>query len=305
MTLQQIRYVLTINDSGTMISAAEKLYISQPALTASLKDLENELGIRIFSRSPHGMTPTRDGASFIARARNLYQQYELLEDAYSVESNRRQEFGISTQHYSFVVQAFSQMLQDFDTGKYHFSLLETTTTNIIRNVAEGRSEIGILYLSDYNSRYLKRLFTENQLEFHPLIKCSAYVYLAKSHPLADRSSITFEELMDYPCLQFEQGSQGSSFLAEEILSDREYLRTITTNDRATNLNLMKSINAYTLCSGIISEELNGSDYIAVPFHEDRRHRNQSMTIGYLIPRGSVLNKIGTVFIEEIQKLLQQ
>ena len=303
MTLQQIYYLTEIADAGSINRAAEKLFLSQPALTNAVKEAEEELGFRLFNRNSRGISLTPDGTEFLARARELLQQYELLMDRFGASRQIRQRFSISTQHYSFVTQAFANMTRRFDTNEYQFSVLETRTIDVIRNVISGKSDVGILYESSFNHRFLSKTFREELLEFHPLIECNAYVYLYKDHPLASLDAISFEELQPYPCIQFDQGEDSSAFLAEEILSDRDYPRVIKTSDRATNLNLMRSIQGYTLCSGIISRDLNGSDYVAIPFREDRHNKNQTMRIGYILKKGTVPNDLMLHFLEEIERCL--
>lgn len=305
MTLQQIYYLIQIADTGSINRAAEKLFLSQPALTNAVKEIETELGFQILNRTPRGISLTRDGSEFLAQARQLYEQYDLLLDHYGAERRIRQRFGISTQHYSFVIKAFANMTRRYDTLQYQFSVLETRTIDVIRNVISGKSDIGILYLSSFNQRFLNKLLKEALLTYHPLIECSAYVYLHRSHPLAQQSSISFDELLPYPCIQFDQGENSSDFLAEEILIDREYPRVIKTSDRATNLNLMVSIHGYTLCSGIISKDLNGSEYLAIPFREDKKNKNQTMRIGYILKRGTVPNDLMRSFIAEVEQVLKE
>ena len=166
-----------------------------------------------------------------------------------------------------------------------------------------KSEIGILYLSDFNTPVIGKLLRSNKLEFHELIACEAYVYLWKGHPLANRESIRFDELAQYPCLSFEQGGNGSMYFAEEILASYPYPRTIRATDRATMLNLMIGLNGFTLCSGIISEEINGSDYIAVPFAPDDEHPGCTMHIGYITKKNLRLSRVGKMYIEELEKYL--
>ena len=303
MTLLQLKYALTIADAGSMNRAAEQLFTSQPTLTNAVKELERESGIQIFNRSSRGVTVTAEGVEFLRYARQVCQQYELLESKYSDKSNVKRKFGVSTQHYSFVDKAFVEMVKQFDTLRFDFAIRETKTTEVIQDVGEMRSEIGVLYQSDYNRKVISKLLRDNDLEFHKLIDCHAYVYLWRGHPLANEASITLEQLADYPCLSFEQGSQSSSFLAEEILPENEYSRAIHTNDRATMLNLMVGLNGFTLCSGIICEELNGTNYVAVPYQEDDTNRNSTMEIGYICKRGFTISEIGEVFLREIRRYL--
>ncbi len=303
MTLQQIKYVLTIAEKSSMNKAAEELFISQPTLTSAVKDLETELGITIFKRNARGTALTPSGEEFITYARQLYQQYELLSSKYSDPTEIKLKFGVSSQHYSFAVKAFVETVKQFDLKKYEFAMREVKTLDVINDVTMLKSEIGIIYMSDFNRDIIQKILRDNGLEFHHLINCNAYVYLWKKHPLAKNSSITFEELADYPCLSFEQGEKGSFYFAEEILSTREYPRTIKAADRSTMLNLMVGLNGYTLCSGIICEELNGNDFIAVPFETE--DKNFSMQIGYITKNGLPLSEIGKIYIHEMTEYLSK
>ena len=297
MTLTQLRYLMTIAKTGSFNKAAEQLYVSQPSLTSAVKELERELGITLFYRSGRGVTLTGDGTEFLLYAKQLYGQYEDILERYGKGSSHRKRFGVSTQHYSFAVKAFVDMAKQFDMSQYEFAIRETRTAEVISDVSTMKSEIGVLYLCDLNRRSMEKLLRSAGLEFHHLIECQAYVYLWKGHPLAKERSIRFEQLRDYPCLSFEQGDDSAFYLAEEILSTNEYARVIRASDRATMLNLMVGLGGYTLCSGIICEELNGSDYLAVPFEADEQNQNSTMEIGYVVRKHTMPSRIGG--IEEI------
>ena len=304
MTLQQMRYAVEIADCGSINEAAKKLFISQPSLSGTIKDLENELDITLFLRSNRGITITPEGAEFLGYARQILEQYRLMEDKFISPEQHRKKFSVSMQHYTFAVQAFIRLVKRHRDHQYAFAVHETRTYEVIRNVATLNSEIGVLYVNDFNRKVLMKLFRDSDLEFIPLFECPISVYFWKNHPLAGEASISLNMLKDYPCLSFEQGDQSSLYLAEEILGETEYPRTIKTTDRATMLNLMVGLNGYTLCSGIICEELNGSDYVAIPFKEDRNHRNTKMTIGYVTKRHSIMSDIGKTFIDEVEKYLK-
>ena len=304
MTLQQLNYVITISECGSLNKAAEILYVAQPSLTGAVKELEKELGITIFNRSGRGVTLTNDGTEFLLYARQVYAQYKELLEKYGKAGNLKKKFGVSTQHYSFAVKAFVEMVKTFDTSKYEFAIRETKTKEVIDDVSTMRSEIGILYLSDFNRKALLKILSSQQLEFHSIIHCKPYVYLWKGHPLAKQKSITLPELQQYPCLSFEQGESSSFYYAEEILSTCEYPRNIKANDRATMLNLMIGLNGCTLCSGIICEELNGDDYLAVPFEAEDKAVDDTMEIGYIIRKNTLLSKMGRLYIAEIKKYLK-
>lgn len=303
MTLQQIKYALAVAKKGSMNRAAEELFITQSTLSSAIKDLENEAGITIFLRTGKGVTLTPDGTEFLTYAGRVYEQYELLQEKYGKSGVVKRKFGVSTQHYSFAVKAFVEMVKRFDTLKFDFAIRETRTLDVISDVGTMKSEVGILFRSAFNGKIIDKMLAENDLVFTPLINCRAYVYLWKNHPLANEKSISLEQLRDYPCMCFEQGDGAASYFAEEILSDIEYPRIIRSLDRATQLNLMVGLNGYTLCSGIICEELNGSLYRAVPFREEGENLNSNMEIGYICKRSNRLSEFAEVYIEEVRKYL--
>ncbi|NLL78507.1 MAG: LysR family transcriptional regulator [Clostridiales bacterium] len=296
MTLTQLRYAITISDAKSMNEAAKLLFVSQPSLSAAVRELEEEVGIEIFKRTNRGVLLTAEGEEFIGYARQVVEQYQLIETKYIQKEKVRKKFGVSMQHYTFAVNAFVEMVKQFGMDEYEFAVRETKTYEIIEDVKNFKSEIGILYLNEFNSRVLKKLFEEYGLEFHELLTCSIYVYMWKGHPLAEKEMVSMEELEEYPCLSFEQGNYNSFYFAEEVLSTYRYKQLIKANDRATLLNLMVGLNGYTLCSGIICEELNGSDYCAVKLNSD-----EVMTIGYLCRKGVTISPLGQKYLEEIAK----
>ncbi len=298
MTLQQLRYVIEVAETGSMNVAAKKLFVSQPSLSMAIKELENDVHISIFERTTKGVVLTAEGEEFLGYARQVINQVELLEDKYIAAGQIKKKFGVSAQHYSFAVKAFVEMVKGFDMNHYEFAIREARTYDVIHDVVNGKSEIGILYTNDFNEKVLNKIFKDNQLEFIKLFTCKGYAYLWKHHPLAKKSVIRLEELQDYPCLSFEQGDNNSFYFAEEILSTYDFKKTIKSNDRATNLNLMVGLNAFTLCSGIICEELNGSDYIAVRLDEE-----VTMDIGYIKRQHMNLSEIGELYIEEIKRYM--
>lgn len=308
MTLQQLKYVIGVSEIGSLNKAAEKLYISQPSLTTAIKDVENEFNIRIFNRSTKGISLTNEGKEFVQHARQIYAQYENLLDNFDSSKKRKKKFAVSCQHYSFCVKSFINLVKkieaDTSNGEYEFAINETRTATVIEDVATMRSEIGILNLSDFNRSYLQKVLKSRELIFTPLVDCKVYVYIWKNHPLAKKKSISFEELQEYPCLIFDQNASSSFYHTEEIFADREYSKIIKTTDRATNLNLMVGLNAFCLCSGIISQELNGDDFIAVPF-KDNENADAAMQIGYITKANTVLSNAGVKYLEELKLYLKK
>ena len=295
MTLQQLKYALTIADCGSMNEAAKQLFISQPSLSETMKELETEIGLDIFLRSNRGIVITPEGEEFLGYARQVTEQFGLLQSKY-IDKKVIEKFSVSTQHYTFAVKAFVETVKQIGMEQYEFAVHETTTISVIENVKNFKSEIGVLYENDFNEKVLNKMFKENGLEFVELFSCDTFVYLWSGHPLAKQDVITMEELDEYPCLSFDQGKNNSLYLAEEMKSTYEYRRLIKANDRATLLNLMIGLNAYTLCSGIICEDLNGNDYKAVPLKE-----TEKMRIGYIKRKGAKVSHIGELYIEELKK----
>ena len=295
MTLQQLKYALTIADCGSMNEAAKQLFISQPSLSETMKELETEIGLDICLRSNRGIVITPEGEEFLGYARQVTEQFGLLQSKY-IDKKVKEKFSVSTQHYTFAVKAFVETVKQIGMEQYEFAVHETTTISVIENVKNFKSEIGVLYENDFNEKVLNKMFKENGLEFVELFSCDTFVYLWSGHPLAKQDVITMEELDEYPCLSFDQGKNNSLYLAEEMKSTYEYRRLIKANDRATLLNLMIGLNAYTLCSGIICEDLNGDDYKAVPLRE-----TEKMRIGYIKRKGAKVSHIGELYIEELKK----
>lgn len=296
MTLQQLKYAITVADYRSMNKAAKALYISQPSLSEAIKELEREIGIAIFIRSNRGITITLEGNEFLGYARQVATQYQLMEEQYIDKKKLRKKFSVSMQHYTFAVKAFVEMVKQFGMDEYEFAVHETKTFEVIEDVKTFKSELGILYLNDFNEKVLTKILNESDIEFIPLFNCKTYVYLWKGNPLASKEVITMKDLEEYPCLSFEQGSNNSFYFAEEVLSTYHYKQIIKGNDRATMLNLMVGLNGYTLCSGIICEELNGSDYAAIPLDA-----SEEMCIGYIKRKNVQLSSLGSLYIEELLK----
>ena len=296
MTLQQLKYIIAIADNGSINLAAKALYVSQPSLSGAVDKLEEELGITIFLRNHRGITLTPEGSEFLGYARQITEQYQLMEERYIEKKAGKKTFSVSLQHYTFAVKAFVETAKAFGMDEYELAIHETKTYEVIQNVKNFKSELGVLYLNDFNRRVLEKLFHENELEFQELFLCSIFVYLWKGHPLADREKISMEELEEYPCIAFDQGLNNSFYLSEEVLSTYEYKRMIRVDDRATNLNLMVGLNGYTLCSGIICEDLNGNNYRAIRLDSD-----EVMHIGYIRRKNAMLSPLAQKYIEEMGK----
>ena len=299
MTLQQLKYIITVAETGTITEAANRLYITQPSLTNAIHELEKEMHIVIFNRTNKGITLSREGEDFLGYARQVLEQAAILEDKYKNGNGGKKQFCVSTQHYSFAVNAFVDLIKEYGQDAYDFSLRETQTYEIIEDVARMRSEIGILFLNDFNEAVLQKLLKSRDLEFHLLFVAKPHVFISRRHPLASKEVITNEELQQYPYLSFEQGEHNSIYFSEEIFSASERKKNIRVRDRATLFNLLIGLNGYTVCSGVIDRELNGKDIIAVPLADEGE-----MRIGYITHRKGRLSRLGSSYLEALKRYLE-
>lgn len=300
MTLQQLRYVITVAETGTITEAANKLYISQPSLTNAIHELEKEMNIVIFNRTNKGISLSREGNDFLGYARQVLEQAAILEDKYKRNHGGKKQFCVSTQHYSFAVNAFVDLVKEYGQDEYDFSLRETQTYEIIEDVVRMKSELGILFMNDFNEKVIGKLLKSHDLEFHLLFTAKPHVFISREHPLARQSVITNKELEQYPYLSFEQGEHNSFYFSEEIFSESERKKNIRVRDRATLFNLLIGLNGYTVCSGVIDEKLNGKDIIAVPLADE-----DNMHIGYITHRKGILSRLGDSYLKALQAYITE
>ena len=298
MTLQQLKYALTIADCGSMNEAAKTLFLSQPSLSETIRELETEIGFELFVRSNRGILVTPEGEEFLGYARQVLEQAALLEDRYKGGNGGKQEFCVSTQHYSFAVNAFVDLIKKYGHDEYDFSIRETQTYEIIEDVATMKSEIGVIYMNDFNRVVLEKEIKSHNLVFHELMQAEPHVFISRRHPLAGRSKVTMSELQDYPYLSFEQGEHNSFYYSEEIFSVEEKKKNIRVRDRATLFNLLIGLNGFTVCSGVIDEELNGKDIIAVPLDGEG-----GMHIGYVTHKNVSLSRLGEIYVEALKSYI--
>ncbi len=304
MTIQQLKYAIRISEVGSLNKASEILYISQPSLTSAIKELEDELGFAIFNRTSKGVILTSEGEDFIQHAGIVYSQYESLNERFCSGIGPKKKFAVSCQHYSFAVKAFINMAKKFDSSEYEFAFRETKTLEVIEDVQNLKSEIGIIFLSDFNRKAIMKLLNSADLTFTSLKECKPCVYLWRGHPLAKQKSISFEQLKDYPKLSFDQGGNSSFYFAEEIFSEYKFPQIIKVNDRATVLNFMLGLGGYTLCSGIINGELNNSEYIAIPL-QDETLQNDKMEIGCITKSGMQMSLTGEEYMKQLKSELEK
>lgn len=297
MQLQQLRYVIAIAEMGSMNSVARKLFISQSSLSVAVKELEGELGIRIFNRSSKGISLTSDGVEFLGYARQVVEQADLLREHYTERNSSQRRMSVSTQHYAFAVRAFISFLQSWSDRSCDFSLHETRTSEIIDDVRTFRSDIGILYLSHYNETVIRRRLDEGSLVFTSLFKARPHVFVRDGHPLASKPSVTVDDLAGYMRYDFEQGPEGSLYLSEEPLSELAHTRRVTVSDRATMTGILSHCDGYLISTGVRSDEMF-SGITSVPIQTD-----EVMNVGYIVHSQRRLSELARAYVRELEKLI--
>ncbi|MEF2560136.1 MAG: LysR family transcriptional regulator [Eggerthellaceae bacterium] len=300
ISLQQLRYIIEVAECGSINAASQQLYVSQPTLSATIKDTEQELGISIFNRTNRGITLTSEGTEFIGYARQILEQFDLFEARYSnARQSATDHLSVSSQHYAFCVEAFVALAEECDSAEYDFSLRETRTSEIIEDVKDYRSELGVLYIGDFNAKVLTKTFSDAGLTFTPLFKAHPHVFVGRSHPLADRKSVAPADLEDYPRYSFEQGTNNSFFFSEEPLSQLPHRQNITYSDRGTLTNLLTNFNGFTISTGVRSGEMGQGDIVAIPLLSD-----ETMTVGYLCHAERPLSPLAQRYLEKLRSYIE-
>ena len=296
MTLQQLKYVTTIANIGSISEAAKRLFVSQPSLTKAIKELEKEMGITIFDRTNKGITVSKEGERFLGYARQVLEQAALLEEQYKSQSGGKKQFSVSTQHYSFAVNAFVELLKGAEIDQYDVSLRETQTYEIIDDVAHMKSEIGLLYYNDFNRPVLEKLIHTNELTFTELFTAHPHIFIGKTNPLAHKEVVSMDELEEYPYISFEQGDHNSFYFSEEIFSTVVRPKHIRVRDRASLFSLLLGLDGYTVSSGVIDKEVNGENIISVPLAEEGL-----MHIGYITNNKMQRSRLGQEYIHALEQ----
>ncbi|MBT8902925.1 LysR family transcriptional regulator [Lactobacillus delbrueckii subsp. bulgaricus] len=286
MRIQQLLYLQKVVALGNMTEATKELFIAQPTLSSAIKQLEKEMGITILIRGKKGVSLTEDVREFMQYAQQILDQVQLLERRYGDQSSAPKIFSVAAQHYAFAVDAFVQLLKEIGQSDYQASLKEMRTYEVIEDVANLHSEIGIVYLSRYNHQVMENSFQEKELSFTPLFKAHPHVFLYRNHPLAGKKSISLADLLPY--------------YWEETLADQHSPKSIIVSDRATLFNLAIGLKGYTISSGIINADLNGDDIIARPLISD-----EYIEIGYLTNRLHQLSSIGQKYLGYLRESIEK
>lgn len=295
MTLQQLKYAVTVAECGTISAAAEKLFISQPSLTAAIRELESEMGVTIFSRTNRGAIVSREGEEFLGYARQILSQAQLLQERFSGREQGEKRFAVSSQHFNFTVLAFSRLVQNFRGPRYSFHFRETTTYEVLEDVSQLRSEVGILALNEDNERFLRRMFGKLGLEFTELKRVQAELFVSAEHPLAGRRFVTVEDVSPYPCITFEQGEHNGQFFFEGLSAvAAQSHKTICVRERATEYQLLRALNGFSPDVGVSA--MYREEFVSLPLEPKQFH-----TIGYILRRDVTPSPMTLEYIQALRE----
>ena len=298
MNIQQLRYVVAIANSGTFREAAEKMYVSQPSLSISVRDLEKELGFKIFRRTSSGTFLTRRGMEFYEKAQELVKGFDVFQNQYANPEEERDEFSIASQHYDFLpptITAFSERYPDYK----NFRIFESTTVQILDEVAQGHSEIGIIYLNNQNKKGIMQRVEKLGLEVIELIPFQTHIYLREGHPLAQKEELVMEDLADLPTVRFTQEKDEYLYYSENFVDTSASSQMFNVTDRATLNGILERTDAYATGSGFLdSDSVNGITVIRLKDNLDNR-------MVYVKREEVELSQAGTLFVEVMQEYFDQ
>lgn len=298
MNIQQLRYVVAIANSGTFREAAEKMYVSQPSLSISVRDLEKELGFKIFRRTSSGTFLTRRGMEFYEKSQELVKGFDIFQNQYANPEEEKDEFSVASQHYDFLpptITAFSERYPDYK----NFRIFESTTVQILDEVAQGDSEIGIIYLNNQNKKGIMQRVEKLGLEVIELIPFHTHIYLREGHPLAQKEELVMEDLADLPTVRFTQEKDEYLYYSENFVDTSASSQMFNVTDRATLNGILERTDAYATGSGFLdSDSVNGITVIRLKDNLDNR-------MVYVKREEVELSQAGTLFVEVMQEYFDQ
>jgi len=297
MTLQQLKYALMVAETGTFNEASKRLYISQPSLSFAVKGLEDELNITIFERSNKGTIVTKEGKDFLKNAKQILFQFELLREQYTRNSVVQQRFSVSSQHYTFVSEAFANLVNHYGTIEYEMILNEAKTLEVLEDVKNLRSELGILYINKINETVINKILKESNLLFFELFTTHPYILVGKNNPLAQKDRVGIADLAEYPCISFVQEDLTPDWFSEEVANILTQKKSVKISDRGALADLLSATDAYVVSTGV--SDIHKT--VAIPL--DAEHTSESVRIGLIYHKDIKRTVIAETFIEFLNSIV--
>ena len=304
MTFLQLNYILEIYNCGSINKAAQNLFVSQSSLSSSIMELEDELGIKIFTRSNRGIMITDDGQAFIAQIRPIVEQQKKVERFYRDKAGEEiMRLNISSQRYPFCTKAFVEFLINEGTDYFDISFKEIDMDKVIENVSTRKSDIGIIFLSDMTEKFMNRVLSSNDIEYHDIKHIRPRVFLRKGHPLSSEKEINISSLTDYPYVVFSKKDNTSSNYSEEAVfsGSLDFKKIVYVNDRATAYNIMSHTDAFTTGSGLLPKGYSPDDIISIPIKDNIDY----MRLVWIKLKDSKLNQNASNFIKTLERVIDE
>lgn len=295
MQINQLRYFIEVARTGSMNQAASNLFISQPNLSKSISNLEEEFKIKIFDRTNRGVKLTKEGKDFLTYATYIINQIDNLERIYSDLS---QESGfkleISSMKLYTLGVTLSEVYKKAESKKVKISLKETYKEKIIEDVFTMKSEIGIIALSNMQERVFKGVLENRNLEFNPICKDRVYIYISKNNPLYNNKVIKVDQLNEYICVHLvEEPINALTYSIEaDLLGFSNKDKSIYLNDKETITQFVLETNAYVIASGFNKIE-NIRGIRAIPLEDESVY----FTVGWIKRKKEELSDEAKLFLE--------
>lgn len=305
MTLQNLRYIVEIANHRSFSKAASALYMTQSALSAAVKDVENELGITIFLRTNRGVSLTPDGEDCLKYCKEIIERSERLSVRYKNRDTEHTYFSLSAQHLPFAVRAFDELITDYAPSQYNAAMYEVSTAELIQNVSSNKSELGVIAIPADQYRLLNKSLYNHDIVFTQLAKLNTYVFLRREHPLGNREKLYIEDLKNYPYVTYDRSSDPIYYTEETVLYE-PFERCIHVCDRATKMSVIRSTDAFSI--GIDLSNVNkdiqnkgrSTELAAIPYAD----QSVPILVGYLEKNGHVISEIGQKYIKLLEKHIE-
>ncbi|MCE5187972.1 MAG: LysR family transcriptional regulator [Eubacteriales bacterium] len=299
--LLQLKYAVEVEKTGSISKAAENLYMNQPNLSKSIRELEDDLGIAIFDRTAKGVVPTEKGREFLGYARSILSQVAEMEALYRPADEKKLRFDLCAPRASYVSHALTELILSLGAdADYAVDYREAGAMRTIKQVANGVDQLGIIrYQTIYESNFFNAL-TERSLQVEPIWEFSVVALMGVKHPLAQYPSVYETDLAPYAEILYGDGTIPSLpvNLAREIAQAAGAKKTITVYERASQLELLSRMeSAYALTSPMPQDVLDRFGLV----QKRCAMANNSYRDVLIYRAGYHMTRLDRIFIEKLRE----
>jgi DNA-binding transcriptional LysR family regulator len=298
MNIKQLRYVVAIANTGTFREASEQLYVSQPSMSIAVKDLENELGFKIFERLNTGVNLTVAGERFYEQAQSVLRNFDTFEAKYMSPATVQRHFSVASQHYDFLAPVAVEFSEKNPEIK-NIRIYESTTYSILTEVSDGTSDVGIAYLNNHNRLGITRMLDKLDLEFDELLTFKTHIYLKRSHPLAKKDFVTNDDLRTLNRVRFTQENEQFLYYSEDLVETFENTKIYNVTDRASLNGILERTDAYATGSGFI-DQASVHNITVVPLEDGNTN-----TLIFIKKKGQSLSEVAKSYKRSLQNYFEK